>query len=752
MIPLVLCVSNSHDPRLVGLALLICTLGVYATFAIGKQATRCKGRERKLWSCVSIVSVGGPTWATPFILLLAYRPGVPAGFDPVLTLLSLLSGVVVIGAGQIVLLSARRKALRVCGGAVLGAGVGALHYLGMAAYQVQGLVRWNLPLVFWTVTLGIAMSGAAGLLAGLRDRAWRGAAAPLILLSVGVLHFGGMGADTIYFDPSRTLPASALSPSVLAPVMAAIALCALGLASLGFHFELAARRRRWLKDERLRELADVALEGLLICHGGKIVAANKSLERLYGASRSGLTGCLVNGLFKDVDLFSVAEDEEHAAELLAAGGQTVPVCVLRRGVTSKGRDQTVVAVRGQRERLRTEAEREALLDELRQALKDAQAANEAKSQFLANMSHEIRTPLNGVLGMSQAIAADELSPLQRERLDVVVRSGQSLLRILNDILDFSKIEAGRVDLETVAFDFSTVLGDAVMTFRTQAEAKGLRFACHDDEGLEGPFAGDPGRIRQILFNLLSNAVKFTAIGSVEITATMAADDRVQVAIADTGEGISAEALPRLFQTFTQADASTTRRHGGAGLGLAVSRQLAQLMGGDITAVSTAGAGSIFTLELPLRRLEAVQPTIDLQQSAPLEISDTLRILAADDNATNQIVLRTLLGQVGAELTIVDDGLQALEAWRVNTYDLILMDIQMPRMDGVTAVRHIRAEEASAGRARTPILALTANVMHHQLDEYRAAGMDGHVGKPIDTASMFCALDEALRADGRRAAA
>ena len=745
MIPLILCIKNSHDPLLVGLAALICTLGVYASFTIGKHAGRSAGLDRRFWSAVSIISAGGTAWATHFTLLLGYRPGIPMGFDPVLTLVSLLTAIVVIGAGLACLVSTRSRLSRFGGGALMGVGIAALHYIGMAGLEFQGSIRWNVALVVASLAVSVAMTGLSGLATGSRTRVWRHAAAPLLLLSIGVLHFSGMAAATLYYDPAHALAADLLSPRLFAPFMAIAAVCALILASLGLRFDLAAKRRRRRDNDRLRELADFALEGLLICSEEKIVSVNKSLERLCGVDRMRLAHRTANSLFDGVDIFAMSEDEEHEAGLLASGGEIVPVRVLRRRASAQGGNQTVIAVRDQRERLRAEAEREALLVDLRGALERAEAASIAKSQFLANMSHEIRTPLNGVIGMSQAIAAGELSCLQRDRLEVVLRSGQNLLGILNDILDFSKIEAGHIEIETVAFNLDALLAELRSHFTREASRKGLNLAVSLPENLAGWYSGDPGRIRQILFNLTSNAIKFTAEGLVELKVGPADQGSIRFSISDTGEGIDADALPRLFQTFSQADASVTRRHGGTGLGLAVSRHLARCMGGEIDVASQIHVGSCFMLDLPLERVQArsQEPRAPAQASAPDE--GAFRILAAEDNATNQLVLKTLLAQEGVELLVVANGAEALEAWRTAAFDVILMDVQMPIMDGLTAAREIRSEEARTECGRTPILALTANVMNHQVAEYRAAGMDGHVGKPIDVACLFSALDDVVTA-------
>jgi signal transduction histidine kinase/AmiR/NasT family two-component response regulator len=374
----------------------------------------------------------------------------------------------------------------------------------------------------------------------------------------------------------------------------------------------------------------------------------------------------------------------------------------------------------------------------------AAAANQAKSAFLATMSHEIRTPLNGVLGMAQAMAAGGLPDAQRERLEVIQQSGQALLAILNDVLDISKIEAGKLELEDCVFDLCELAAGPRAVFSALAESRGLGFSLVVAREAEGGYRGDPTRVRQILYNLLSNAVKFTTKGEVRAE-IQALDGGLRLRVSDTGVGIEPEALARLFHKFEQADASTTRRFGGTGLGLAICRELAQMMGGQIRAESELGKGSAFIVDLPLPRAEA--PAAAAQPAAPAEPVETgrLRVLAAEDNQVNQLVLKTLLAQVGVEPTVVSNGRLALDAWRTGAWDVILMDIQMPEMDGLAATAAIRAEEQAAGRPRTPIVALTADALAHQTSTYRDRGMDGWVAKPIEAARLFEALNAALGA-------
>ena len=390
-------------------------------------------------------------------------------------------------------------------------------------------------------------------------------------------------------------------------------------------------------------------------------------------------------------------------------------------------------------------------DELAVARDAAEAASDAKSAFLATMSHEIRTPLNGVLGMAQAMSMDALSDPQRERLEVVRESAVALLALLNDVLDLSKIEAGKLDLEEIDFDLGEVMRGAHQAFTALANKKGLSFAL-DVAGAEGVYRGDPTRVRQILYNLLSNAVKFTEQGEIRVLATLG-EDGLRVTVRDTGTGIPADKLPLLFAKFSQVDASTTRRYGGTGLGLSICRQLAELMGGDITVESVAGKGSCFTVTLPLPRTgEARGPSV-LQSPRQASVDRPLRVLAAEDNTVNQLVLKTLLHHVGVSPVVVADGAAALEAWQAEAWDLVLMDVQMPVMDGVAATRAIRDLERQSGRPRTPIIALSANAMAHQVASYLEAGMDGHLAKPIEIARLFevvqsAALAEAVTPLGR----
>jgi signal transduction histidine kinase/ActR/RegA family two-component response regulator len=373
----------------------------------------------------------------------------------------------------------------------------------------------------------------------------------------------------------------------------------------------------------------------------------------------------------------------------------------------------------------------------------AVAANLAKSQFIANVSHEIRTPLNGVLGMAQSLAAGDLSDLQRRRVDIIHSSGEVLLAILNDVLDFSKIEAGKLDLEATPFDLVKIASEVQAAFSAVADNKGLELDLRLEGARPGELRlGDPTRVRQIVSNLVSNALKFTHDGGVEIVLSCL-DAGVVISVRDTGIGIPKDKLHKLFGQFEQVDASTTRRFGGTGLGLSICYELSRLMGGQIVVDSEFGTGSTFTVHMPLQRVGALEAAPSKMASG-FDMVDAargeLRILAAEDNKTNQLVLIALLQQMGVMPTIVEDGASAVEAWRTGDFDLILMDMQMPVMDGLTAVRAIRADEKLSSRSRSPIIALTADVMSHHLANYRLAGADAVVAKPI----QFVELAQAMR--------
>ena len=370
----------------------------------------------------------------------------------------------------------------------------------------------------------------------------------------------------------------------------------------------------------------------------------------------------------------------------------------------------------------------------------AEAANLAKSQFLANMSHELRTPLNAVLGMAQALMGEMLTPIQRERVSVIRRSGESLLAVLNDLLDLSKIEAGALVLEIAEFDLERLVHGVAAAYRPLAARKDLRFEFEISEPANGRYLGDSARIRRVLYSLCDNAVKFTQIGGITLRVDVEAD-HVVFCVDDSGIGIGESDMAHLFEGFFQADATLARPYSGAGLGLAICGELTALMGGQIEAASELGGGSTFTLALPLAR--AGEARVVVGHAAEMEELAALRVLAAEDNATNQLVLKTLLAPAGIAPTLVVNGREALSAWESQTWDLVLMDIQMPEMDGMEAARAIRRRERETGRARTPIVAVTANAMTHQLGEYTAAGMDGVVAKPVDIGALFTAMEQAL---------
>ncbi len=385
-------------------------------------------------------------------------------------------------------------------------------------------------------------------------------------------------------------------------------------------------------------------------------------------------------------------------------------------------------------------ERKTSEQQLVAARETALAASRVKSQFLANMSHEIRTPLNGILGAVELLGRSDVSPEQAEYVEAIRTSGRTLLATLNDVLDISKIEAGKLELEAVPFSLPAAIEETARSFLPLARRKGLDLSWAVAPELPTRVLGDPVRFRQILNNLLGNAIKFTTVGAIKVRLTRGDDGMILGSVSDSGPGIPPSRQLAIFEPFTQADGSTTRRFGGSGLGLAICRELIGRMGGRIWFECPPTGGTIFFFSAPLP-----EATLDRYPSSNPRIivaprrSRALRILIAEDNPINAMIIRKILEQDGHTLTLVTNGKAALQALRTDRYDAVLMDVQMPEMDGLEATRRFRVSERERGTPRTPIVTLTANAMKGDEETCLEAGADAYLPKPVDKAALRALL-------------
>jgi PAS domain S-box-containing protein len=526
----------------------------------------------------------------------------------------------------------------------------------------------------------------------------------------------------------------------------------------GIHLDITERMRlqTQLTAERdyLARLMDTSVSGITaLDRDGRIIFANRGAERILGLKASETTGLPYNAPtweirtlggapFPDAELpFArvMAEDrvvrDVRFSIAWPDGGRRM-LSVNAAPIHAEGLSVRVVCS------INDITDQVAAENDLRDAAERAEAANRAKSLFLANMSHEIRTPLNGVLGMAQLLEAELTQENHLHMLSMIRASGETLLGVLNDVLDMSKIEAGKLTLEVVPFSPADLARQVEAMHSVLAREKGLDFTLilHPDAAL--PRMGDPGRIAQILHNLVSNAVKFTEQGRVSVSIDIRDDTFLDIRVTDTGIGMTEEQLSRVFEEFEQADGTVTRRFGGTGLGMSIVRRLVVLMQGDIRIDSTPGGGTTALIKLPLPKSLGAIPIDDIPSDRLLS---GLRVLAADDNRTNRTILGTLLDRLGMKATLTEDGRAALNAWEADKFDLYLLDISMPELDGIAALAAIRAAEAACGAKPVPAIAITANVMSHQVESYRAAGFSGFVAKPFRRDDLVVTMLRALGA-------